>query len=212
MTPKEKLLDISMLLGTAAAVLISAFAGFAKECDEMKERTFRLHILANSDSAYDQRIKYELRDHIVDELGTVFSSCETKDETKALAQRNLPYIEQRANEFLQSRGCEYTAVCTVCEDEFPTRVYEDYTLPSGRYDALRIVIGDGNGKNWWCVLYPSVCVSAASAVTGTLPARTLYENRKAADRMTADSLIDRHDGIEYRFALYDIIRSLFFSP
>ena len=209
MIPKEKLIDISMLLGTAAAVLISAFAGFAKECDEVKEKTFRLHIIANSDSEYDQRIKYELRDRIADELGAVFGSCTTKEQTKALAQRNLPYIEQRADEFLQSRGWPYTAVCEVCEDEFPTRVYADFTLPSGRYDALRVTLGEGKGRNWWCVLYPSVCIGAASSGKSPLPVRTLYENRKAADRMTADSLIDRRNGIEYRFAVYDLIRSLF---
>ena len=209
MTPKEKLIDISMLLGTAAAVLISAFAGFAKECDEVKEKTFRLHIIANSDSEYDQRIKYELRDRIADELGAVLGSCTTKEQTKALAQRNLAYIEQRADEFLQSRGCPYTAVCEVCEDEFLTRVYADFTLPSGRYDALRVTLGEGKGRNWWCVLYPSVCIGAASSGKSPLPGRTLYENRKAADRMTADSLIDRRNGIEYRFAVYDLIRSLF---
>ena len=209
MTPKEKLIDISMLLGTAAAVLISAFAGFAKECDEVKEKTFRLHIIANSDSEYDQRIKYELRDRIADELGAVFGSCQTKEQTKALAQRNLAYIEQRADEFLQSRGCPYTAVCEVCEDEFPTRVYADFTLPSGRYDALRVTLGEGKGRNWWCVLYPSLCIGAASSGKSPLPGRTLYENRKAADRMTADSLIDRRNGIEYHFAVYDLIRSLF---
>ena len=209
MTTKEKLIDISMLLGTAAAVLISAFAGFAKECDEIKENTFRLHIIANSDSEYDQRIKYELRDHITNELGAIFTSCRTKEETKALAKRNLPYIVQRADEFLQSRGCPYTAVCEVCEDEFPTRVYADFTLPSGRYDALRVTLGEGKGRNWWCVLYPSVCIGAASSGKSPLPGRKLYESRKTADRMTADSLIDRHNGIEYRFAVYDLIRSLF---
>ena len=208
MTTKEKLLDISMLLGTAAAVLISAFAGFAKECDGIRESTFRLHITANSDSVRDQRIKYALRDHIIDDLGAIFASCNDKNGAKALAERDLPYIELRANEFLEEQGCGYTAVCEVCEDEFPTRVYADCTLPSGRYDTLRIVIGEGQGKNWWCVLYPSVCVSAASAVTAALPARTLYESRKAADRMTADSLRDKHGGIEYRFAIYDLLRTL----
>lgn len=209
MTSKEKLIDISMLLGTAAAVLISAFAGFVKECDAVHDSTFRLHILANSDSVQDQRIKYALRDHIIDDLGTIFTSCSTKDETKALAQRNLPYIELRANEFLEEQGCGYTAVCEVCEDEFPTRVYADRTLPSGTYDTLKIVLGAGEGKNWWCVLYPSVCIGAASSSKSPLPSRELYENRKAAGRMTADSLKDKHGGIEYRFAIYDLLKTLF---
>ncbi len=209
MTRKEKLLDISMLLGTAVAVLVAMFAGFAKETDKLYESTFRLHILANSDSPEDQRMKYELRDYILTDLGAVFSSCPTKEATVALAERNIPYIEQRSNEFLMTHGYDCTVKCSVENTEFPTRVYGEMTLPAGNYDALRVVIGDGAGKNWWCVLFPSVCIKAASVQTGPILTRALYEQRKAADRMTADSLRAERGGVEYRFALYDFIKSLF---
>ena len=211
MTTKEKTLDIAMLLGTAAAVLISMFAGFAKECDTLYESTFRLHILANSDSESDQRVKYALRDYILTDLGDIFTSCDTKSETVALAERNLGYIEQRANEYLQSIGSEYTAVCSIENTKFPTRVYGDYTLPAGNYDALRIVIGSGEGQNWWCVLYPSVCLRAAGAEKTVLPRRSFYENKKAADRATADSLKAQRGEIEFRFAIYDLIKSIFLN-
>ena len=209
MTSKEKILDISMLLGTAAAVIISSFAGFARECDELRESTFRLHILANSDSEADQRVKYALRDYMQAELGELFASCGSKDEAVARAESELSYIGQRANEYLQSVGCTYTAVCTVGNDEFPTRVYGDVTLPAGNYDALRVVLGEGGGQNWWCVLYPSVCVKAASAEKPIFPRRELYEQRKAAGRSTADSLKAQRGEVEYRFAIYDLIRNLF---
>ena len=209
MTSKEKRLDIAMLLGTAFAILTALFAGFAKDCDELRESTFRLHILANSDSEHDQRVKYALRDYILTDMGGMFASCGSKSETKALAERNLGYIEQRAGEYLRSIGCTEPVRCSVETCDFPTRVYADFTLPAGSYDALRIEIGEGAGKNWWCVLYPSVCVNAVSAPKSPLPRRGLYEQRKAADRSTADSLKAERGEIEFRFALYDLIKSLF---
>ncbi len=209
MTKKEKILDISMLLGTAIAIIAAMFARFAGECDALRDTTFRLHIIANSDSLRDQQIKYALRDYLISDLGGIFASCDSKDETKALAERNLAYIEQRANEFLAEKGVEHTVKCSVENTGFPTRVYEDFTLPAGNYDALRVVIGEGGGKNWWCVLYPDVCLRAAGVQKSVLPQRTLYERNKRASRMTADSLKAERGQIEYRFALYDLIRALF---
>ena len=205
MTTKEKMLDIAMLLGTAIALITALFAGFARDCDSLRDSTFRLHILANSDSEEDQRIKYALRDYMLTELGGVFGSCESKEETEARVRRNLPYIEQRANDFLRENGCSDTVHCEVGSADFPTRMYGSLTLPAGRYDALRVVIGSGAGQNWWCVLYPSVCLRAASAEVSPLPRRTLYESRKSADRATADSLLAQRGGIEFRFALYDLL-------
>ena len=209
MTQKEKYLDIAMLLGTAAAVLISMFAGFAKETDRLYDSTFRLHILANSDSPEDQALKYELRDYILTDLGSIFTAAETKEDAMALAERNLPYIEFLSDEFLRSKGSEYTVKCSVENTEFPTRVYGDVTLPAGNYDALRVVIGEGEGKNWWCVLFPDVCIKAASVPASKVPTRSFYEARKAADRMTADSIKAERGEVEYRFALYDLIRQIF---
>ncbi|MBO6232347.1 MAG: stage II sporulation protein R [Ruminiclostridium sp.] len=208
MTAREKRLDIAMLLGTAAAIITAMFAGFARECDELRESTFRLHILANSDSESDQRIKYALRDYILDDLGDVFGSCGSAEQSRELAERNLGYITARANEFLADIGSAQTARCSVETCDFPTRVYGETTLPAGEYSALRIEIGAGAGKNWWCVLYPKVCVGAASLPRSPLPRRELYERRKAADRATADSLKAQRGEIEFRFALYDALKAL----
>lgn len=203
MTKKEKLLDISMLIGAAIAIITAIYAGFIRECDELRENTFRLHILANSDSLYDQRVKYALRDHLTEELGEIFLSCETKEQSKAAAERNLTYIEQRANEFLQSRGCGYEAVCSVERIDFPTRMYGEVTLPAGTYDALEITLGEGGGKNWWCVLYPSICIGAASP-DKTFVLNPLYEQMKRSDRLTSDALAEKRGKIEVKFAFYEI--------
>lgn len=205
----EKILDISLLLGAAAAILLALAAGFTASCEEMQEKAFRLHILANSDNAADQEVKYALRDYIIGDMGYIFRSCRTKDETVRLAQRDLTLINVRANEFLKKNGCGYSAVCSVENCSFPTRRYGDYTLPAGDYDALKIVLGSGEGRNWWCVLFPSVCLPAA-AEKSTLPTREAYEHEKKAAKLTADSLaVESGKGIELKFAIYEWARSLF---
>lgn len=206
---REKILDLSLILGAAAAIFTALIFNFTQNCEEMQDKAFRLHILANSDSASDQEIKYALRDYIITDLGYIFRSCETKDETVMLASRDLPLISERANEFLEHSGCNYRAKCTVEKCSFPTRRYGDHTLPAGEYDALRIVLGEGKGHNWWCVLFPSVCLPAA-AERNDLPAREFYEEQKVRAKMTADSLaVESGKGIEVKFAVYEWLREVF---
>lgn len=205
---RERILDISLLLGAAVAIFLALAAGFTAECEEIQGKAFRLHILANSDSPEDQEIKYALRDYIIGDLGYIFRSCQTKEETVKLARRDLTLINQRANEFLKKSGCNYTATCSVEVCEFPTRCYGDYTLPAGDYDALKIVLGNGEGRNWWCVLFPSVCLPAA-AEKNALPSREAYNDIKQRAKLTSDSLAtERGEGIEVKFAIYEWIRSV----
>lgn len=205
----EKTLDLSLILGALISVTAAVFFGFTAQCEEMRDNAFRLHILANSDSAADQALKYDVRDYIIEDLGFIFKSCETKDETVKLAKRNLNLISDRVNGYLLSVGSTYRAVCTVEKCRFGTRKYGDYTLPAGEYDALRIVLGEGAGHNWWCVLFPSVCLPAASSHE-VLPCRALYESEKSKAALTADSLAsDNKSGIEYKFLLYEWLGEIF---
>ncbi|MBQ8904408.1 MAG: stage II sporulation protein R [Oscillospiraceae bacterium] len=208
MKHKEKTLDIALLIGAAISVIIAMTTGFVKNCEEMQDKAFRLHILANSDSAEDQQIKYEVRDYILNDLSFIFSSCETKDETKALAERNISLITERINDYLKLDGCGYRAECTVGKCSFGTRKYGDYTLPAGEYDALRITLGKGEGNNWWCVLFPTLCIDAVSEET-ILPERELYEEEKKKAQLTADSLAARYGEVEFRFMFYEWFREFF---
>ena len=105
MTKHERILDISLLLGAAAAILAALFTGFVKNCDSAPDNTFRLHILANSDSAEDQAVKYELRNFLLSDLDSVFGNAADKQSAVTAAEQDLPFIEQRANEFLAKKGC-----------------------------------------------------------------------------------------------------------
>lgn len=204
----EKTLDIALLTGAAISIVIAMITGFVRNCEEMQEKAFRLHILANSDSAEDQEIKYEIRDYILSDLDYIFGSCNSKDETKALAERNIDFISEKVNEQLRLSGCEYRAECSVGKCSFGTRKYGDYTLPAGEYDALKITLGKGEGHNWWCVLFPSLCIGAASEPS-VLPERTLYNDNKAKAQLTADSLAAEYGKVEYRFLAYEWFREFF---
>ena len=119
----------------------------------------RMHVRANSDSAADQAVKYEVKDAIVDYLMPLAASCESKEEAMAALKNAIPAIEAVADEVLAENGFSYTAHAEVRREEFPTRVYEDVTLEAGMYDALIVELGTGEGANWWCVLYPPMCFS-----------------------------------------------------
>ncbi|MBQ7834920.1 MAG: stage II sporulation protein R [Ruminiclostridium sp.] len=204
MKVNEKTLDIALILGGLIAVIFAIASDFTTNCEEMQDKAFRLHIMANSNSAADQQIKYDVRDYIISDMDFIFASCDTKDETVTLAKRNLRLISDRVNGFLESKGCDYKAVCSVEKCEFDTRTYGDYTLPAGNYDALRITLGKGEGKNWWCVLFPTICVGCAAEKTDNFPSRELYESKKASAALTADSLAP----VEYKFKIYEWILEL----
>ncbi len=126
-------------------------------CRSVSDKVFRLHILAESNDPYDQETKLMVRDTLL----KTASIPETKEE-QMTSQALLNQSETAANEILKQRGSESKAEAKTERIFFPKRVYGEYTFPAGEYDALRIVLGEGEGENWWCVLYPSLCIPAAS--------------------------------------------------
>ena len=127
------------------------------------EDTLRLHILAASDSEEDQALKLEIRDRILEKYGSALSVCESKDEAEAAAEELLPAIEEDAKIWCQEAGFDYGVSCELEISWYDRRVYEDFTLPCGYYSSLKVIIGEGDGKNWWCVMYPPMCLDMATA-------------------------------------------------
>lgn len=126
----------------------------------------RIHIRANSNTQYDQQIKYTVRDAIVQALTPLVNSCNSKAQAEVILNDNLDLIEQTANNVLSDHGYHYRSKATLRAENFPTRVYENLTLPEGVYDALILELGEGAGDNWWCVIYPPLCFTGESAVAG----------------------------------------------
>lgn len=156
-------LDVAMVIGLALSVLISNIAAFGQECDLVRSNVVRLHIMANSNSTYDQKIKLKVRDRILEDVGGVFAIPKNQQDAKKTAELELPAIQKAAENELKENGVNADVNAEVTRMYFTTRQYDDISLPAGMYDAVRVTIGTGEGKNWWCVMYPPMCVAAAMA-------------------------------------------------
>ena len=161
---RERLIALAALsIGLVLTLLISSAVSFAETCAPIRSEVLRLHILANSDSDQDQKLKLAVRDRILKLDLFSSESTSSKEETEQEAAAALSEIEAAAREELRIQGCSGDVKAELVRMYFTTRVYENVTLPAGYYDAVRITIGKGAGHNWWCVLYPPLCIPAAEA-------------------------------------------------
>lgn len=126
----------------------------------VREQTIRLHVVGASDSAEDQQVKLQVRDAVVVFVEENLVNARTVEEARTLIEQLLPQIRQVANQTLTELGEGCEAAVSFLREEFPTRDYESFRLPAGVYQALRITIGEGQGQNWWCVVFPSLCIPA----------------------------------------------------
>lgn len=147
-------------------VLAMSIAGFDAKCNEIRDNVLRLHILANSDEDYDQVLKLKVRDRLLTVSNDVFGGCETEAEAVTAAKENLQVFCDEAKTVIFENGFDYDVTVEVAETMFETRNYESFSLPAGNYEALRVIIGEGEGKNWWCVMFPAVCLPAAGGTKG----------------------------------------------
>lgn len=135
---------------------------FEASCQEIRKDVFRLHILANSDTDKDQNLKLKVRDAVLEYTEKLYKNSNTKEEAEILTSKNLQNIANVAKQVIVDNGYNYNVTCQIEDVYFNTRTYENVTMPSGTYRALQIKIGDAKGKNWWCVMYPTLCVGAST--------------------------------------------------
>ena len=124
---------------------------------ESKNEYLRIHIRANSNSVYDQNIKYKVKDEVIETLIPFLSEVKTFDEAKKMVEQKFCLIEDVANKVLRENGFNYTSHAQIKNEYFPTRTYGDITLKEGNYDALILNLGEGKGNNWWCIVFPAFC-------------------------------------------------------
>ena len=154
-----------LLLPTITLLLTALFISVIPTEAEgaIYDDTIRLHILANSDSGEDQNLKLRLRDEILAEFGESLGIYEKIEEAKENLQDKLGEISNFADTKLSDWGYEYKTEVSLSEEWYETRDYENFSLPCGYYTSLRIIIGEGEGENWWCVMFPPLCLDAASS-------------------------------------------------
>lgn len=124
-------------------------------------KVLRFHVLAQSDSKEDQQVKLKVRDAVATYVTDLLKESDSLEETIAIVQLHLEDINDVANQVLEEEGMEYTARTMLADTVFPEKEYKDFVFPEGEYKALRIVLGDGQGQNWWCVMYPNLCFSGS---------------------------------------------------
>ena len=144
------------------AILFVSLVLLNVQCGEVRDSVVRLHILANSDTQSDQRIKLAVRDAVLDCSATLFDGSTDVENARVAVEKNREVIEKAANRVLSENGVAYKANLVFTEEFFDTREYDGFTMPAGRYKAVKLILGDGAGKNWWCVMFPPLCLPAAS--------------------------------------------------
>lgn len=156
----------AVLCGLAIAVAASLFSGYAvtaSQCDAIRGSVLRLHILANSDSAADQKLKLQVRDKILAQSQELFGDAANKTQAENDVRAHLAQIAAVAQQEVYAEGYAYPVQAKLVHMYFTTRTYGSVTLPAGMYDAVRVTIGAAKGHNWWCVLFPPLCIPAAES-------------------------------------------------
>ena len=155
-------MEAALLAGLLMALAAAPCVSFAGQCGQVRGQVLRLHVLAHSDSAADQQNKLAVRDALLAQSESLFAPAQNLQEAADAAAKSLPLLEQTAREALRARGCADPVRAELVREGFATRSYGAATLPAGNYLALRVVIGEGRGQNWWCVMYPPLCLPAAA--------------------------------------------------
>ncbi|HBQ26766.1 MAG TPA: stage II sporulation protein R [Syntrophomonas sp.] len=143
------------------AILLGSYA-YMEYNQPLNRSVLRLHVVANSDLPADQALKLEIKDRIVTQMGKEFKDVDSAQEARRIAISKKAEIKELAETMVTSRGYDYPVEVYVGEFDFPTKSYGNLVFPQGRYEAVRIVLGEGEGKNWWCVLFPPLCMVSSS--------------------------------------------------
>ena len=191
-----------ILLSLAAGLLAAGIAAMGwnlaqvgQQREGLIQSVLRLHIVADSDDPQDQAVKLAVRDALVSEYGQTLSQAESLEQAQELAGRLLPQMLDTARQTAATQGCTLPVTGEVGELSFPAVSYEGYTLPAGEYQAVRIQLGEGEGHNWFCVLYPAVCLDSSVA---------LEEGMSSQQK----EMLTHPEDYEIRFALLDGLMAL----
>ena len=194
------LADCFLAIGTALSVALSGMTAFSARAEDVCGEVLRLHIPANSDSERDQQLKLGLRDELLEQYGLLLSDSGTLSRTEERVQALLPEITEFSCRYLHEHGADYGARAELVTMYFTTRRYDSVTLPAGEYRALRVTLGSGEGRNWWCIMFPPLCLPAVSAPLSD------SEVQQLAAELGEDFDSSKP---QVRFAIYEWLKGLF---
>lgn len=193
-----KLIGVALVL----TVIISNFIQAGKSLDNLRENVLRMHILANSDSIADQSLKLEVRDNLLEHSEEIFGENISFEDFCEVSSENLGKIQSIAQETVYNAGYDYKVNVEETKMFFDERTYGDITMPQGEYNAIRVTIGEAEGHNWWCVMYPPLCLPIAEKVTDDKTVEEEFFTEKEQD------IIENPKKYEVRFMLWDKLKEI----
>jgi len=170
---------------------------------DISNSVFRLHVIANSNSDDDQALKYKVRDNLLHYMNDICSNCKSKQEAINIVTEHNDKFKQIALETIKNEGYSYNVNINIGNFKFPTKHYGDISLPAGYYDALKVEIGDAKGRNWWCVMFPSLCFVDISS--GIVPNKSKEELKNVlSDEEYSVISDDSNPEMQFKFKLLEL--------
>lgn len=187
-------------------ILISAFFYVDAVSSDISDSVFRLHVIANSDSKEDQELKYKVRDKVLEYMNLISKNCTSKEDVINLAKTHQEEFKNIAQNVIKENGYNYNVNIYIGKYDFPTKTYGDISFPAGNYDCLRIEIGESQGQNWWCVMFPPLCF--VDVTSGIVPedSKSLMQNNLTDEEYSIIS--DNHSpDIQIKFGLIEMFNN-----
>lgn len=195
-------ISITLILLLFLYTTINAISYVEAVSTDISDSVFRLHVIANSDSNEDQALKYKVRDNLLKYMNNICRNCASKQEAINLVTEHQEEFKQVALDTIKKEGYSYNVKINIGNFEFPTKQYGDISLPAGYYDALRVEIGEAKGRNWWCVMFPSLCFIDVSS--GIVPEESKEELQNILSDEEYSIISDNSDnGIKFKFKLIE---------
>ena len=180
---------VCILVGILFSFLVTGILVNVKQAGmqrELAQQVFRFHVLANSDSEEDQELKMKVKEAVLAYMKQELGHSDSVDETKQWANENLDQLEEVAGQVIAGEGYDYAVSAQVTMCDFPDKTYGDITFPAGEYEALRVEIGEADGRNWWCVLFPNLCFM--DAVHAVVPEEGKQELKEVLEEDTYEMI------------------------
>lgn len=199
-----KKLVLAFFIGILCTVFITNYNQAVETA--LADSVIRLHVIANSDREHDQQLKLKVRDAILENFGDKLSTYDGIDISRAEIEKNLKQIEKTAKDVIEKTGYDYSVKASLGQSDFPTKTYGDVTLPAGTYEALKVEIGNADGKNWWCVMFPPLCFVDGSCVEMPAESEEYLKSSLGGDTYEMITKSDEFP-VEFKFKAYEIWQS-----
>jgi len=179
-----------------------------KNIHDIDKKLIRFHVLANSDSEEDQKLKIKVKNSVLEYIYPKLSNSRNISESRKILMENTKDIKKVAENVILKNGYDYDLKLELTHDNFPVKTYGNITLPQGNYEAFRIIIGNGKGKNWWCVMFPPLCfVDVTKGEIAYEETEKIMETYLETDDIEEDLI--SNDKIKFEFKIVEIIKDIF---